>query len=135
MGTLPNLSNMKKILVFGAGKSSTALIEYFLENAKVENWYLTVVDANLETVKEKVGNSPYGTAVAFDIMRDDPMRLNNLAEYVLFSLPLSIQTGYGDRQRHGGTPRIQLSVPLMSESLDDLLRWQHCLFRSWFEAQ
>lgn len=58
---------MKQILVFGAGKSSTALLEYFLVNAPVEAWRLTVVDAHLEVVREKVGDSTYGTAIAFDI--------------------------------------------------------------------
>src|SRR5215218_5198420 len=58
---------MKQILVFGAGKSSAALIEYFLVNAVAENWHLAVVDASLETVKEKMGDSSQGTALAFDI--------------------------------------------------------------------
>ncbi|RYZ21967.1 MAG: saccharopine dehydrogenase, partial [Chitinophagaceae bacterium] len=58
---------MKQILLFGAGKSSTALIEYFLVNAVAENWQLTVVDASLEIAKEKIGDSSYGTALAFDI--------------------------------------------------------------------
>ncbi|HYO21072.1 MAG TPA: saccharopine dehydrogenase C-terminal domain-containing protein [Flavisolibacter sp.] len=58
---------MRQILLFGAGKSSTALIEYFLINALAENWRLTVVDSAMETVKDKMGDSPYGTALAFDI--------------------------------------------------------------------
>ena len=58
---------MKQILVFGAGKSSTALIEYFLVNAVAENWRLTVVDAVLDVVKEKIGDSSCGTALAFNI--------------------------------------------------------------------
>ena len=62
---------MKQILLFGAGKSSTALIEYFLVNAIAENWRLTVVDASLEFVKQKMGDSPFGTALAFDITDDD----------------------------------------------------------------
>jgi len=61
---------MKQILLFGAGKSSTALIEYFLINAVAENWRLTVVDASLEIAKEKMGDSPYGTALSFDITDD-----------------------------------------------------------------
>ncbi len=58
---------MKHILLFGAGKSSTALIDYFFDNALAERWRLTVVDAYIETVKEKIGDSPFGTALAFDI--------------------------------------------------------------------
>ena len=62
---------MRQILLFGAGKSSTALIEYFLVNALAENWRLTVVDAMLEIVAEKMGQSPYGTPMAFDITNDE----------------------------------------------------------------
>jgi hypothetical protein len=32
---------MKKVLLFGAGKSATVLIDYLLENAEKENWQLT----------------------------------------------------------------------------------------------
>jgi saccharopine dehydrogenase-like NADP-dependent oxidoreductase len=63
---------MKKILLFGAGKSATALIDYLLKNSKEENWQLIVVDANIEAAKSKIssGNSLYssnGIAVSFDI--------------------------------------------------------------------
>ncbi len=58
---------MKQILLFGAGKSSTALIDYFLVNATAENWHLTVVDASLPIAKAKLGNSPHGTGLSFDI--------------------------------------------------------------------
>lgn len=70
---------MRQILLFGAGKSATALIEYFLVNALAENWRLTVVDAVLETVQEKLGNSSHGNALAFDI-KDDEKRKATIAE-------------------------------------------------------
>ena len=58
---------MKKIVLFGAGKSATVLIDYLLENSKKEEWQLTVVDANIELAKSKIRNSPNGIAVSFDI--------------------------------------------------------------------
>ncbi|HEX2605821.1 MAG TPA: saccharopine dehydrogenase C-terminal domain-containing protein [Flavisolibacter sp.] len=58
---------MKRILLFGAGKSATVLIDYLLKQADPENWHLTLVDANLEMAREKIGNSPKGEALAFDI--------------------------------------------------------------------
>jgi len=58
---------MKKVLLFGAGKSATVLIDYLLENAGKESWQLTVVDANLEVAKSKVGDSYFAEAVSFDI--------------------------------------------------------------------
>ena len=38
---------MKKILVIGAGRSSTSLIKYLLDNSSKENWSVTVVDFDL----------------------------------------------------------------------------------------
>lgn len=62
---------MKQILLFGAGKSATVLIEYLLEEASRENWQLTLVDANLEAARKKTGNHPNGKAISFDINQSD----------------------------------------------------------------
>jgi len=61
---------MKKILLFGAGKSASVLIDYLLQNAEKEHWQLTVVDANLELAKSKIGGSAYGSPTSFDINKD-----------------------------------------------------------------
>ncbi len=58
---------MRKILLFGAGKSATALIDYLLQNAFKENWIVTVVDTNLFLVQNKIGKASGGVAVSFDI--------------------------------------------------------------------
>lgn len=58
---------MKKILLFGAGKSATVLIDYLLRNALVEDWTVTVVDANLSLAQSKIGNALAGQALSFDI--------------------------------------------------------------------
>lgn len=58
---------MKTILLFGAGKSATVLIDYLLENAITENWKIVVVDADLKLAQSKLGGSPRGNAVSFDI--------------------------------------------------------------------
>lgn len=59
---------MKTILLFGAGKSATVLIDYLLDNAVIENWKVTVVDGNLELAQSKTAHSQRATAVSFDIM-------------------------------------------------------------------
>lgn len=64
---------MKTILVFGAGKSATVLIDYLLKNATAENWKLIVADANLQLAASKIGSSSAGEAVAIDIA-DDVLR-------------------------------------------------------------
>src|ERR1044071_6602604 len=58
---------MKQILLFGAGKSATVLIDYLLSHAKNEQWSLIVVDANLQLAIGKIKGSPYGKAVSFDV--------------------------------------------------------------------
>lgn len=58
---------MRTILLFGAGKSATVLIEYLLDNAAAENWKLQVVDADTRLATSKVGNSLFGEPLAFDI--------------------------------------------------------------------
>ncbi len=58
---------MKTILLFGAGKSATVLIDYLLENAITENWKFTVVDADLKLAQSKVNHSQRASAVSFDI--------------------------------------------------------------------
>jgi saccharopine dehydrogenase-like NADP-dependent oxidoreductase len=70
---------MKKILLFGAGKSATVLIDYLLENAGKEHWQLTVVDADLELARSKVGNSTDAFAISFDIL-NDKQRIKHIAE-------------------------------------------------------
>ncbi len=58
---------MKHVLLFGAGKSATILIDYLIGNAKPEEWKVIVVDADLHLANSKIGNSPYANAVSFDI--------------------------------------------------------------------
>ncbi len=60
---------MKKILILGAGRSSTSLIRYLEENASKYSWQLTVADQDLELVREKT-NAPT-IAINFDVFNDD----------------------------------------------------------------
>ncbi|RYY54862.1 MAG: saccharopine dehydrogenase [Chitinophagaceae bacterium] len=62
---------MKEILLFGAGKSATVLIDYLLENAVSGQWRLTIVDADPELAKAKLGDSEHGEAIGFDISLPD----------------------------------------------------------------
>ncbi|TAH40648.1 MAG: saccharopine dehydrogenase [Bacteroidetes bacterium] len=58
---------MKKILLIGAGRSSSSLIAYLLEHAKTENWTLTIADISKENANAKLGGDPSGNAIALDI--------------------------------------------------------------------
>lgn len=58
---------VKKILVFGAGKSATCLINYLLKEAAAHHWQVIVADGNLEQAQTKVGTSPFAFPVQVDV--------------------------------------------------------------------
>ena len=82
---------MKHILLFGAGKSATVLIQYLLKQAEVEKWKLVVVDQDLSLAKSKIQDSPYATALSFDI-QDAQQRIEYVrqSDLVISLLPPSL---------------------------------------------
>ena len=62
---------MQKILIIGAGRSSTTLIKYLIENSQEFNWSITVADISLELAQQKTGDNPNGKAIQFDISNND----------------------------------------------------------------
>ncbi|MDA3953804.1 MAG: saccharopine dehydrogenase NADP-binding domain-containing protein [Bacteroidales bacterium] len=58
---------MKKILILGAGLSSSSLIKYLLEQSNEYNWKIRVGDMSLETATKKIENHENGEAVKFDV--------------------------------------------------------------------
>ena len=84
---------MKNILLFGAGKSATILIDYLLSNAEKEDWQLTVVDADINLGQSKIGFSSYGKAVSFDINDEtDRKKFINGSSIVISLLPPALHT-------------------------------------------
>lgn len=84
---------MKNVLLFGAGKSATVLIDYLLANAEKEDWQLTVVDADINLAQSKIGISPHGKAVSFDINdEEDRKKFINGSSIVISLLPPSLHT-------------------------------------------
>jgi len=66
---------MKNILLFGAGKSATCLIEYLCNEIQKHNWQLTVADNNLELIQSKLGNALHANAVAINIENETARKL------------------------------------------------------------
>ena len=84
---------MKNILLFGAGKSATVLIDYLLANAEKEDWRVTVVDADINLAQSKIGVSAFGKAVSFDINDDeDRKKFINGSSIVISLLPPTLHT-------------------------------------------
>ncbi len=79
---------MKTVLLFGAGKSATVLIDYLLNNAKEQNWKVLVVDADLPLAQSKVGSHSHAEAISFDINNQgERSRYIKLAAVVISLLP------------------------------------------------
>lgn len=79
---------MKTILLFGAGKSSSVLITYLLEQAPRHGFLLRVVDADLTLAQAKIGSSSHGVALGFD-STDSQLRTAEIgqADLVISLLP------------------------------------------------
>lgn len=79
---------MKKVILFGAGKSATCLIDYFKEQAPKNNFEVTVIDTDYRSALFKVGTSPNLKADTFDI-QDAELRAKWIqrADVVISLLP------------------------------------------------
>ncbi len=80
---------MSKILIIGAGRSSSSLIDYLVSNAKAENWQITIADANKAAVESKITNyRDNATAVEFDVTNSALREtLITQADFVVSMLP------------------------------------------------
>jgi saccharopine dehydrogenase (NADP+, L-glutamate forming) len=78
----------KHILLFGAGKSATCLIQYLDRIVASRDWQLTVAETNLELAQSKLSGSPRSKAVPIRV-EDDEQRDNLIrqADIVISLLP------------------------------------------------
>jgi thioredoxin reductase len=58
---------MKKILVLGAGRSAITLIKYLSDNAKENNWIITVGDFSEELATKSIKNNDCAKSIFFDV--------------------------------------------------------------------
>jgi len=85
------MANPTHIVLFGAGKSSTALIDY-LKNISLENnWLVTVADSDLAAASAKVGSHAYTKAVEINIEdAAERQALIQKADVVISLLPATL---------------------------------------------
>jgi saccharopine dehydrogenase-like NADP-dependent oxidoreductase len=83
---------MRCILVLGAGRSSSSLIDFLLKEADAENWEVIVGDVTHEAAREKVGSHPRGSAIAFDIQHDSASEPITKSDIVISLLPASLHS-------------------------------------------
>lgn len=56
-----------RILILGAGKSATILIQYLQQQAVKNNWYIILADGDFQVAEKKWNNAQNGHAIGFDI--------------------------------------------------------------------
>jgi len=62
---------MASILILGAGRSSTSLINYLLEEAQPNGWEITIADYALQLAEEKASGHVQAKAIAFNIHKEE----------------------------------------------------------------
>jgi saccharopine dehydrogenase-like NADP-dependent oxidoreductase len=79
---------LKTLLLFGAGKSATVLIDYLLQEAQSNDWKIIIADADKNQVLAKTNNSPLAEAVQIDITKGEQRaELVQKADIVISMMP------------------------------------------------
>ena len=79
---------MKTILIFGAGKSATSLIEYMCFTCEENNWALLLCDTDLRLAQSKITNCKNAHAISIDVSNNKKrMHLVKDADIVISMLP------------------------------------------------
>jgi len=79
------------ILIIGAGKSATVLIQYLQQKAVENDWYILLADGDEATAKNKWNNAPNGTALGVNIENEiDRQNLVQKADIVVSMLPAQL---------------------------------------------
>ena len=85
---------MKRILLFGAGKSATSLIRYLLNITASRGWQLVVAESNLGLAESKIAGYPQASAVAADVTHEEGRdTLVSAADLVISLLPPALHFG------------------------------------------
>ncbi len=79
---------MKTILLIGAGKSATVLIDYLINEAEANGWKFIIADSNRELILAKTNNSPFAEAVQLDVTDEQQRsKLIQKAHVVISMMP------------------------------------------------
>ena len=93
---------MRTVLIIGAGRSASSLIQYLLNKSVEEDLHLIIGDLSIESARNKTNNHPNATAISFDIFdqnqNDLPTRIRrnptlsstNIHRDLLLGVPVSL---------------------------------------------
>ncbi|MEH6680650.1 MAG: saccharopine dehydrogenase C-terminal domain-containing protein [Sediminicola sp.] len=87
---------MGKILVLGAGKSTSYLLDYLLEKAEMEQIHITVGDLRPEMIPATIHNHPHCSVITLDISLEERLiEAVKAADLVISMLPASFHLKVG----------------------------------------
>jgi saccharopine dehydrogenase-like NADP-dependent oxidoreductase len=93
------------ILIIGAGKSATVLIQYLQQKAVENDWYILLADGDEATAKTKWNNAPNGTALGINIENElNRQNLVQKADIVVSMLPAQLHFLVAKDCLHFGKP-------------------------------
>jgi saccharopine dehydrogenase (NADP+, L-glutamate forming) len=79
---------VKTILLFGAGKSATVLIDYLIKEAALNSWHIIIADADKNLIVNKTNNASFTEAVQIDITKgEERALLIQKADIVISMMP------------------------------------------------
>ena len=82
------MQSVRKILILGAGLSSSSLIRYLLEHSTIYNWEIRVVDQDITLVLNKLNGHPNGVPLNFNALESAQRRPEiKEADIVISMLP------------------------------------------------
>lgn len=79
---------MKRILILGAGLSSSSLIKYLLDHSEEHDWKVVICDSSVELAKKKASNHPRSEVFYFNVY-DEEQRKSEISksDIVISMLP------------------------------------------------
>ncbi|MGF1534110.1 MAG: saccharopine dehydrogenase C-terminal domain-containing protein [Bernardetiaceae bacterium] len=121
---------MKKLLLLGAGRSASILIDYLLEHSPAHQWQLIVADREQALAEQKTHQHPHATAIAFDVRNEvQAKREVKRADLVISMLPVQLHIGIARLCLTYGKPLITASyVSPEMQALDAEARRKGLLF-------
>lgn len=77
---------MKVILILGAGKSATVLIDYLLSQAPINDWEICIADQNISLAEAKARNNPRAKVLSVSIADEAALSISIIAADLVISM-------------------------------------------------
>ena len=59
------MQNMRTVLIIGAGRSASSLIQYLINKSVEEDLHLIIGDLSIESARKKTNDHPNTTAIGY----------------------------------------------------------------------